>query len=457
MAGVINALFSFIVVLLLAGGGAAYALRYEFNRPGPLESSTVIVIPQGENAVGIASRLEQEGAITDRRVMLAGYYWARLKTWFTAGKAPLLKAGEYEIPKSASMHQVLEALVEGKAILYKVKVPEGLTSWQIVQLLNSQSDLTGDIAQVPAEGSLLPETYKFSRGADRNEIITRMQSAMKRLVAEQWSRKPSIVPLKTTDEAVILASIVEKEASSERDHVASVFINRLAKKMRLQSDPTIIYALTQGKGPLGRGIYKNEIEDKNPYNTYQIDGLPPTPICNPGRASIEAVLNPTDSQDLYFVADGTGGHAFASNIHDHQKNVQRWRQIEKAQQAKAGNTGTLPAADQSAGPGVSADAIPGVSVQGGATGAGAAITNAPSAAQSSNTDAATGDETSVSLPTGTDAQTSVTTGAAGTVATDATAGDASQPGTEPAQTAAGTIKKKTKAKPQPATSDQSGG
>jgi UPF0755 protein len=363
--GFLNSSFTVLLVLMLLLGGTGYALKYTFDQPGPLDHAAVVVIPQGEGLTGIASRLQREGIVTDSRVLLAGIYWNRVRGYFSGAKAPTLRAGEYEIRKGASMRQVVETLLEGKAILTKVTIPEGLTSYQIVQLLAKQEDLTGEIKDIPTEGSLLPDTYKFSHGTDRKDIIARMQADAKRFLAKQWETRSYRVPFKTPEEALILASLVEKETgkADERDRVAGVFLNRLAKRMRLQSDPTIIYVLTAGKGALGRGITKSEIEAKNEYNTYQIDGMPPTPICNPGRASIEAVLNPATTNDLYFVADGSGGHAFAATIREHQKNVQRWRQVERDAKAKAATDAATQ--DATAGPGVALD-MPGVSVDGAA-------------------------------------------------------------------------------------------
>ena len=359
--GILNAALTFLTVLLVLAGGFGFAMKYAFDEPGPVRNSTVVVIPQGEGAQGIAYRLQQDGVIDDRRVLLAGYYFARGKSWLSGGKLPNLRAGEYEIPKNASPRQVLDALLEGKAILEKVTIPEGLTSYQVVELLKRQPNLSGEVTEIPPEGSLLPETYRFSRNTARAEIIARMQADEKKYVTQQWERRSSSLPFKTPEEAIILASIVEKEARNERDRVAGVFINRLAKKMRLQSDPTIIYVVTGGKGNLGRGITRSEIDSKNEYNTYQVEGLPPTPIANPGRQAIDAVMNPALTGDLYFVADGTGNHAFANNIRDHQNNVKRWRQFERDAKAKAAADAATAAQDQTAGPGVALD-MPGVAV-----------------------------------------------------------------------------------------------
>ncbi len=379
----LNSTLTVLMVLGLLTGGSGYAMKYAFEQPGPLDHSAMVVIPPGVGVRGIATQLQREGVISDSRILLAGIYWASLKSYFTGGKPPNLKAGEYQIGKSASMRQVIDTLVDGKAVLAQVKVPEGLTSYQIVTLLNAQHDLTGEITEIPTEGSLLPETYKFARGTERKDVIARMQNDAKKFVAKQWETRSDRVPFKTVEEAIILASIVEKEARNERDRVAGVFYNRLAKHMRLQSDPTIIYVLTGGKGSLGRGITKTEIEAKNEYNTYQIEGLTPTPICNPGRAAIDAVLNPASTDDLFFVADGTGNHAFAATIRDHQNNVKRWRQVEREAKAKAAADAASP--DQTAGPGVALE-MPGVTVDNGQAAAATPAGASPAAIQANPED-----------------------------------------------------------------------
>ena len=391
----VNGSLTFLLVLMLLAGGGAYAMKTAYEQPGPLDHSTVVVIPPGEGLTGIASRLQREGVITDSKVLLAVFYWDRTKSYFTGAKAPALKAGEYEIRKSASMRDVIATLVEGKAILMKVSVPEGLTSYQIVQLLKAHPDLQGELTEVPAEGTLLPDTYKFSRGTERKEIVARMQADAKRFLAKLWETRSTRVPFKTPEEALIMASLVEKETgkADERDRVAGVFLNRINKRMRLQSDPTIIYAVTGGKGALGRGITRSEIDDKNAYNTYQIEGMPPTPICNPGRAAIEAVLNPADTKDLFFVADGSGGHAFAASIQDHQKNVQRWRQVEREAKAKAEANAAAANQDQTAGPGVALE-MPGVSVDNGK----ASETPAPPAPAAKAAAVVAEDDNAVSVP-----------------------------------------------------------
>ena len=301
--------------------------RLQFDRPGPLPASTVVVIPKGEGVSGIAERLERDEVITDR-----GMFVTSIIYFMYLHGAGALKAGEYEFRKAASMRQVLDTLVEGKSIAHKVTLAEGLTSQQIVERIQANPDLKGTIAEIPAEGTLLPDTYRFQIGDSRQDIVERMQVAQKKFLAKMWEERDPDIVVQTPEEAVILASIVEKETSraDERPLIASVFQNRLRKKMRLQSDPTIIYGLVGGKGVLDHPIQQEELDRETAYNTYKINGLPPTPIGNPGRAAIEAVLKPAKTKDLYFVADGTGGHAFAPSLDDHNKNVAQWRQIERA-------------------------------------------------------------------------------------------------------------------------------
>src|SRR6478736_2505417 len=325
--GFFNGMFRFALVLALAIAAFYYFLKIEFDQPGPLATSTVIVVPKGQSVGDIADALVRDGVIADKRVLFLLYarYFSHVK-----GNASI-KAGEYVFHKNASMRQVLDTLVEGKSIDHKVTVAEGLTSLQIVQRLNANSDLEGEIAQVPAEGTLLPDTYRFETGDTRSDIIERMQVGQQKFLAKMWEERDPDVVVQTPEEAVILASIVEKETgrADERPRIASVFENRLKKKMRLQSDPTIIYGLVGGQGALDHPIQQDELDRDTPYNTYKITGLPPTPIANPGRAAIEAVLKPAKTKDLYFVADGSGGHAFAPSLDEHNKNVLKWRQVEK--------------------------------------------------------------------------------------------------------------------------------
>ena len=243
-----------------------------------------------------------------------------------------LKPGEYEFRKNASLRDVIGTIVEGKVVQHAVTIPEGLTSEQIVARLSENEIFTGTVREMPREGTLLPETYKFPRGTTREQVIQRMQQSQKRVLAEIWERRNTDIPVKTPEQLVTLASIVEKETgkADERSRVAAVFVNRLRQKMKLQSDPTIIYGLAGGKGTLGRPIKRSEIMQPSPYNTYVVDGLPPGPIANPGRASLEATANPARTRDLFFVADGTGGHSFTETYDQHQKNVAKLRTMEKA-------------------------------------------------------------------------------------------------------------------------------
>jgi UPF0755 protein len=244
-----------------------------------------------------------------------------------------LKYGEYLFPRQASLRDVVDTLTEGKVIQHHVTIPEGLTSEQIVARLLESDILSGPVKEIPKEGTLLPETYRFTRGTTREQAIARIQQAQKRAAQEAWERRAPDLPIQTLEQLIVLASIIEKETgrADERGRVAAVFINRLKQKMKLQSDPTIIYGLVGGKGTLGRPIMRSEIEQPTPYNTYVITGLPPGPIANPGRAALEAAANPSRTREIYFVADGTGAHAFAENYEQHQRNVARLRQIEQQQ------------------------------------------------------------------------------------------------------------------------------
>jgi UPF0755 protein len=334
---VVSGLFTFALLMMLLVGGIALLFDSRIDAAGPLEQSKVVVIPKGEGAHEIASRLEREGIIGDRRLFIAGYLWTKFAAWLDGGKAVQLRAGDYAIKQNASIRHVVDVLSEGKTVSYKVAIPEGLTSYQIVERLKADPNLTGEITVVPAEGTLLPDTFVIERGAARQVIVDNMLAQSRRLMERAWAQRKKDLPLKSWEEVVVLASIVEKETgrNDERERVAAVFINRLKHNMRLQSDPTILYGLATGKAVWNRVIQKNEIGQKTAHNTYQIDGLPPTPICNPGRAAISAVLNPADTKELYFVADGSGGHVFAETLKDHNANVLKWRAHEKDVKAKA--------------------------------------------------------------------------------------------------------------------------
>jgi UPF0755 protein len=327
----VSGVFTLLVLVMAIIGGVALALHSWVNAPGPLAASKPVVIPKGEGVHDIATRLEREGVITDRRLFIAGYLMAKATAWGDRARSPQLRAGDYQMPQAASIRNIIDILTDGRTITHRVTIPEGLTSQQIVERLRADASLTGELTDVPQEGALLPETFIIQRGAPRQAILDNMRSEFRKLKEKLWDQRQKGLPFKTWEEAVVLASIVEKETgrNDERERVAAVFVNRLRQNIRLQSDPTILYGLNAGKTVWNRPIMKNEIAQKTAHNTYQIDGLPPTPICNPGRASIEAVLNPASNKDLYFVADGNGGHIFAETLKDHNANVQKWRVIEK--------------------------------------------------------------------------------------------------------------------------------
>ncbi|MDE3117049.1 MAG: endolytic transglycosylase MltG [Pseudomonadota bacterium] len=322
----------FLFLLLIAAAALAGAFAWErmnFVAPGPKAAKgeeTVVLIQPGEGVSAIAQDLARAHVVENATLFGLG---VRIR-----GVGGRLKAGEYAIPSRASMADVAGILMAGTSIEHKLTVAEGLTSQMAYDLVKADPVLTGDAGPVPLEGSLLPETYLFTRGTTRAQLIARMMKAEDDLLMKLWAGRDKDLPLKTPLEAVILASVVEKETAipAERAHIAAVFENRLKLGMKLQSDPTIIYGLTRGL-PLGRGIRESEIAKPTAYNTYIITGLPPGPICNPGRDSLYAVLHPEKSKDLYFVADGDGGHVFAATMAEHQKNVARWRKIERAEKA----------------------------------------------------------------------------------------------------------------------------
>ena len=374
---------SFLIVVLIALAGAIAWGQREFRAAGPLSEAAFFEVPRGASLRRVSEDLEAAGIISSAVLFRLGADYAEM--------SGALRFGNYEIPPGASMEAVLgivttggpstfrytatyvlrlegtgevrlrervpgtgeiveladfayeegvpdvySALVAaGTPVAYRVSVPEGLTSWQIVEGLRAADFRSGEIAQVPPEGRLAPDTIEVARGQDRQEIIDQMLAAQDAILAEAWENRQDGLPLANPEEALILASIIEKETSvaEELRQVSSVFINRLNRVMRLQTDPTVIYGITEGRGVLGRGIRASELRAETPWNTYVIDGLPPTPIANPGRAAIEAAVNPDDTNLIFFVADGTGGHAFAETLEEHNRNVARWRQIEAEREA----------------------------------------------------------------------------------------------------------------------------
>jgi UPF0755 protein len=319
-----NAVITIILVLMIGAGGGYFYGRQKLEAPGPLQDDKIVNIPARAGMTDIADTLQREGVIDDNR-------WAFIGSVFALKARSELKPGEYQFQKNASLRDVIGTMVDGKVVQHAVTIPEGLTSEQIVSRLSDNDLFAGTVREMPREGTLLPETYKFPRGTTREQVIARMQSAQKRVLGEIWEHRNPDIPIKTPEQLVTLASIVEKETGKpdERSRVAAVFVNRLRQKIKLQSDPTIIYGLVGGKGTLGRPIKRSEIQQPSPYNTYVVDGLPPGPIANPGRASLEAAANPARTRDLYFVADGSGGHAFSDTYDQHQKNVAKLRTMEK--------------------------------------------------------------------------------------------------------------------------------
>ncbi len=323
------AIVSALLILVLALGILLWA-GARFKAPGPPAPhghQSIVLIRPGTGGAGIARILKAAGVITSPTLFELE---VRLR-----GQGAELKAGEYAIPSRASMAKIAAILISGKVVEHKLTIPEGFTSQMAFNVVKANKVLVGKAGAVPPEGSLLPDTYLFTRGTTRAQILARMHRAQLRFLAKVWPKRAPGLPLKTAAQAVILASIVEKETAlpRERPHVAAVFENRLRLGMKLQSDPTIIYGITKGY-PLGHSILESELSAATAYNTYIINGLPPTPICNPGRASILAVLHPLKSKDLYFVADGKGGHVFAATIAQQDKNVARWRQIQKAEKQR---------------------------------------------------------------------------------------------------------------------------
>jgi UPF0755 protein len=319
-----NAIITILIILMIGAGTAYYYGRQILETPGPLLEDKIVNIPARAGKRDIADALQREGVINVNP-------WVFIGSVFALKASSDLKPGEYSFQKNASLRDVIGTIVEGKVVQHAVTIPEGLTSEQIVGRLTDNDIFTGSVREIPREGTLLPETYKFPRGTTRDQVIQRMQQTQKRVLAEIWDRRNADVPLKSPEQLITLASIVEKETgkADERSRVAAVFVNRLRQKIKLQSDPTIIYGLVGGKGTLGRPIKRSEITQPSPYNTYVIEGLPPGPIANPGRASLEAAANPARTRDLFFVADGTGGHAFTETYDQHQKNVAKLRTMEK--------------------------------------------------------------------------------------------------------------------------------
>ncbi len=380
-----NALTLFIVLFVLVAGIIAWGQR-TYVEPGPLAQTICFKVGKGATMSAVSAALQQQGAVSDARVMRIGAEYT--------GKSGLLKFGSYLVEPRSSMQDVVallttsgqstcgqdvnlrigvagaevvlrayDASVDGYAevakfdpavgpvpqayieaakdadLRWRVTLAEGVTSWQVVETLKVADFLSGDVKAVPLEGAFAPGSYEVEKGFERKALVDEMQADQADILAELWAKRADGLPYASPEEAMIMASIVEKETgvAGERAQVASVFLNRLAQGMKLQTDPTVIYGVTKGQGVLGRGLKASELKKETPWNTYVIAGLPVTPICNPGRDAIEAALHPDTTEYLYFVADGTGGHAFATNLGDHNKNVAKYRALEAATQDGAGN------------------------------------------------------------------------------------------------------------------------
>ena len=308
-----------------AAVGAAAVLwgRQAVERPGPLNAESTVVLSRGMGLDDIAHRLAETGVID--------HWWLFAWRVRLSGAAGKLQAGEYAFPAGISALGVMDLLFSGRTVQRRITIPEGKTTREVLDLIADTEGLAGEIDQALEEGALLPETYYFSYGDNRADLAARMADAMRAVLDKLWAGRGEELPLATPREALILASIVEKETArnDERRRIAGVFINRLRRGIHLQSDPTVAYAITGGQGELDQPLTLADLEMQSPYNTYRVAGLPPTPIANPGRAAIAAVLAPLITDELYFVADGSGGHVFARTLEEHNRNVARWRRLKR--------------------------------------------------------------------------------------------------------------------------------
>lgn len=334
----LGCLLTVLILLVAAGiGGVLYTVA-RLDEPGPLAQETTVEIAAGTGPRKLAPLLEEKGVVGDGWLFLIALYAQQAQAE--------IKAGEYAFQPHMSLNEVVAHLRDGRPVPHYVTVPEGLTVSQIVTILNNEPLLEGDVGPLPAEGDVLPDTYQFVRGSKRSEVLARMVQAHRELMADLWPLRDKDIPVRTAQEAVTLASIVEKETGipSERAEVASVFVNRLRADIRLQSDPTVIYGLSGRTGVLGRELTRADWKDESPYNTYVIKGLPPGPIANPGRAAIDAVLHPARTDWLYFVADGSGGHVFSRTLAEHNRNVAKWQDLRDGQAPAGGGAAHAPLA-----------------------------------------------------------------------------------------------------------------
>jgi UPF0755 protein len=318
-------LLTLVAAALVVGAGAAgagwYLAQDYLRSPGPLQAETVVELPRGSGVAAIAARLAAAGAIE--------HPWAFVALARLTGRDRGLQAGEYVVQPGMTPEAVMALLESGRVLLHPVAVPEGLTVHEVYESLRASEVLSGDLPEPPPEGSLLPETYLVPRGEERARVVERMRAGMRAALGHLWAGRDADLPLRAPEEALALASIIEKETAKPEEYrlVAAVFVNRLRRGMKLQTDPTVIYALADGKGALGRELTRADLAVDHPYNTYVVDGLPPGPIANPGREALAAALDPAPVDHLYFVADGSGGHAFAATLEEHNRNVARWRKL----------------------------------------------------------------------------------------------------------------------------------
>ncbi|WP_019953852.1 endolytic transglycosylase MltG [Yoonia vestfoldensis] len=376
-----NFLTFFTVALFLLAGAIGWGTK-QYRDPGPLAQAICFQVPSGASMSSVTDGLVAQGAVSNGTILRIGADYS--------DKSGLLKAGSFLVPEAASMEQIMEIVTRGGAntcgteviyrigvnqvqgvvrelepatnrfaerasfdplteqappayaevraqgdTRYRVVLAEGVTSWQVLNAMRGISALEADVTETPPEGSLAPASYEFTPGTPVSTILAQMTARQNDIIANAWANRQDGLPLETPEEMLVLASIIEKETSEidERRQVSSVFVNRLRQGMRLQTDPTVIYGVTRGEGVLGRGIRQSELRDDNPWNTYVITGLPPTPIANPGLASIEAAVNPDETDYIFFVANGTGGHTFTTNLDDHNRAVAVWRRIEAEREA----------------------------------------------------------------------------------------------------------------------------
>ena len=314
---------SFILIFLIVIGSVVWWGKAKYEEPQNFEIIRTFIIKPGESFDIISQNLSAQNLINNLYVLKFGII-------FTQNQKKL-KFGEYEIPKNASMRDIVNLIVSGETKFHKLVIPEGFSTWQVIERIKSEELLSGDVIILPLEGSLAPQTYLFSRGDDREALLSKMKNKQMSILDYAWDNRVEGLPFENKFEVLKLASIIEEEASlaDERKIIASVFINRLKKKMKLQTDPSVIYGITRGEYNLGRGLYLSELRNLTPWNTYKIKGLPLTPISNPGEASIYAATNPALTDFLYFVANGSGGHWFAKSYQKHTENVKRWREIEE--------------------------------------------------------------------------------------------------------------------------------